>query len=741
MKLRVLEIKKDGQIVEKTLAEQMSPLRHSLMEALYPEVEIARVQVPLEPLDSFEQAVVEQALGHLQAGGKIWRLVGASGSAKDGKFYAVDAVHEKQVASRFNFWPEAAISYFGIRDFSRQIEYKSSYTLTVHAPETCLEEEIIAAALEEVSQLTKAAREGDYAYLLERLGASESQSLEGKVPAEFTSLETQVCSAVLKADASGLMLRHPFIHGRLERLLARWTYKLCTSGGFKLPGFALADDGFLFLRQGRVISGSDWIPENTAIAPLISKRGVVVRYPIRMREDLLPVAFLSTGVLAALLSRNLAASGLKLEPAELSRLVDLVEDQLKLEGTLTLNSRTASRNGGDFDFDYVCAIESCRFNRWVESRFSDRDRPPREKKKLPKKKSPWWNLPQVAMSARGNQIGSITDLITSCLAAGREDLAYQLGEELQAALDGLKHGTVPDPKVIAEVRRQVKRAPWLDLKRVRRVSAMPLELEAAATDKVGHLYNRLRGEIEELFGEAAPLVHFKGLISGNPFTREMFEECQVVNKCWAAAVSAILGKEQRLKDAADLAQADYLEACENDSPQRREALFKRNQALAVLRRFDEESAEQLRDLVRMAQKWATSKMENRPGWAQVLLQIVSGGKGRGALVFHTFAQELIDAMVEKTGGRPVLLETPELPDGVVKIEQEGNLYRIYLADEDQKALLLEVTREGEVRMDGCRVRKIHPVPLAPGSAEIRDGKLIFREIRQRPAVRTNGAVH
>ena len=88
-----------------------------------------------------------------------------------------------------------------------------------------------------------------------------------------------------------------------------------------------------------------------------------------------------------------------------------------------------------------------------------------------------------------------------------------------------------------------------------------------------------------------------------------------------------------------------------------------------------------------------------------------------------------------------MLETPEPPDGVVKIEQEGNLYRIYLADEDQKALLLEVTREGEVRMDGCRVRKIHPVPLAPGSAEIRDGKLIFREIRQRPAVRTNGAVH
>src|SRR4029077_19377979 len=41
-------------------------------------------------------------------------LVGASGSAKDGKFYAVDAQHEKLMAERFQKWPQAAITYFGI---------------------------------------------------------------------------------------------------------------------------------------------------------------------------------------------------------------------------------------------------------------------------------------------------------------------------------------------------------------------------------------------------------------------------------------------------------------------------------------------------------------------------------------------------------------------------------------------------------------------------------------------------
>ena len=52
-----------------------------------------------------------------------------------------------------------------------------------------------------------------------------------------------------------------------------------------------------------------------------------------------------------------------------------------------------------------------------------------QKNKLSKKQSPWWNLPQVAMKAKGNSIGRITDLITSCLAEAREDLAERLAPD------------------------------------------------------------------------------------------------------------------------------------------------------------------------------------------------------------------------------------------------------------------------------------------------------------------------
>ena len=147
----------------------------------------------------------------------------------------------------------------------------------------------------------------------------------------------------------------------------------------------------------------------------------------------------------------------------------IIEPQLRLRGTLTMHSETARRNGGDYDFDYICLVESEKFPRWVEDRFNYQERLSNHKQKLTKKHSPWWNLPQVAMAAKGNSIGAITDLKTSALAAGRTDLAEQLAVELQAALDQLKHGTEPDRERITQIRKEVgTAAPWLKCKTAKR---------------------------------------------------------------------------------------------------------------------------------------------------------------------------------------------------------------------------------------------------------------------------------
>ncbi len=89
-------------------------LRNTLLVGICPEICVLTMQVPSGLLDAYEQARISQALSRMRFDDREYRLIGASGSAKDGKFYAVDAGHEKLIAERFQKWPQAAITYFGI---------------------------------------------------------------------------------------------------------------------------------------------------------------------------------------------------------------------------------------------------------------------------------------------------------------------------------------------------------------------------------------------------------------------------------------------------------------------------------------------------------------------------------------------------------------------------------------------------------------------------------------------------
>ena len=132
-----------------------------------------------------------------------------------------------------------------------------------------------------------------------------------------------------------------------------------------------------------------------------------------------------------------------------------MNEQLTLEGTYTLHSETAKRNGGDYDFDWVCVIDAARFPRFVESRFRMEREHEVTKTKAGRAKSPWFSLEFVALKSRGNQIGVITDLMSSCVASGRDDLLYELVGELQLEIDSLKHNTGADRSKLREIREQV----------------------------------------------------------------------------------------------------------------------------------------------------------------------------------------------------------------------------------------------------------------------------------------------
>ena len=566
---------------------------------------------------------------------------------------------------------------------------------------------------------------------------------------QFTSYEHSIVEAVLKADGSGMLVKHPFINGKLQQLLAKWAFKVSTGGGFRMPAFALADDGYLFVDNGQVFAGSDWIPENSSISSLSTRRGLVIRYPIRMKEDLLPVRMLTFEDTVNLLETVLRGIGCRMDSAKIP---DLVERQLRLPGTFSLHSKTAERNGGDFDFDLVAVLQDSEFPRFVQSRFDMREGYQKKKDKRTKIKSPWWNLADVAMKARGNQIGRITNLISDCIASGRNDCAYELVDQLQNALDSLKHNVQVDQDVIKRIRGEVPKAAWLATKEAKRISDMPMEVTIGSSDIVGQLYNHVRKEIGILFQDVFPLRDFGGMIRGETFDRDMYEECRKINTTFGTLVGELRKRTERCQAAIGEAQAKFDAARDQrDVDVRKKASKALYRAKAALRDNEERCREEMRNFHRFLANWGNGKRKNRRGWCQALHSIVTGtrsaqeGKATGAIVFHAFPQEALDKLLEETGGRPIQLHLPELPDGEIVFEDSGNVYRVERIQldngqvQERRIFLFRLTEQGDIILDGVSVDSIQPFAMQEGSGEIRNGIVTFSNLPQHPAVRTRKA--
>ena len=752
----MIDIDTNGRIEERIPGTgQESWLDSTLLGAMYPNIHVALVSIPTETLEDHEEQWVANAMVSVTLHGINYKMIGASGSAKNGKYYYCDADHEPIISERFQKWPEAAITYFGIlvsgcsvvhketevrikvvkdlelgtndcrgwirkrlfkklqlpeghfyqfrlafgdtqakgsfktmtddvadalgvdiiipdssvkpamkkpsviagllgsdqrnfkgeivvgiREFSQPNNFDGSYTVIQHAPKESLEMEVLPIAIAKIDALKTAWREGSHRKVVE---------LIGKVVRGHNSGEEEyqrVVEAALLADGSGEITRHPYVHAQLSRLMAKWAHKLSTGGGIELPAFALADDGFIALENGRVVSGADWMWKGMAITSIPSDRGLCVRFPVRMKEDLLPIQHAPKAKVIDHLHQEL---GLCLDTAE-----QIFNEQLMLTGTYTLHSQTASLNGGDYDFDWVCVIDSARFPRFVESRFSMTNEHVVKKTKAERSQSPWFSLEFVALKSRGNQIGVITDLMSSCIASGRHDLLYELVPQLQLEIDSLKHNTHADRKVLQRIREQVPPAPWLRLKDAKSMKDLPNELNVLATDLVGWLYNIVRKHIDELMEKPMPIQQFRGLIAGIATTQHMHAEARLINTVYAAGHGMIQGKLKQEKKAYDEASAQLAEVMRSGDRQKisaeRRALSK---AQARYRRAQELVREQAGSLQSIIRSWGDSKEADRMGWCQALHSIVSLSRredGMGSILFHAFPQEVINSIAARTGG-------------------------------------------------------------------------------------------
>ena len=115
-------------------------------------------------------------------------------------------------------------------------------------------------------------------------------------------------------------------------------------------------------------------------------------------------------------------------------------------------------------------------------------------------------------------------------------------------------------------------------------------------------------------------------------------------------------------------------------------------------------------------------------------------------MFYAFPQEIVNKMVERTGGRPITVAVPELCDGEVEIDAEGRVFLVAAfrngdgSVHERRIFHMQVTHKGEVFMDRdgggnpVMVDRVHPFSIEPGRSEVRDGKVIFPGTQQRPFV-------
>ena len=108
LRVKQIAIDEDGNVTKRfPRIDAEGQLKNTLLFAMHPEICVLSMQVPGGLLDAYEQARISQVLMRVRYEGREYCLVGASGSAKDGKFYAVDAQHEKLIAEQI---PEMAAS-------------------------------------------------------------------------------------------------------------------------------------------------------------------------------------------------------------------------------------------------------------------------------------------------------------------------------------------------------------------------------------------------------------------------------------------------------------------------------------------------------------------------------------------------------------------------------------------------------------------------------------------------------
>lgn len=289
-----------------------------------------------------------------------------------------------------------------------------------------------------------------------------------------------------------------------------------------------------------------------------------------------------------------------------------------IRGSIYLNEAVAKQIDGDFDGDYaiVCTqkpvIDEILSPQWLKD-FEREDAPVKNRRN-----DPIHLLPYVAASSLGNGIGFITYMIASCLASNRPELIAPLSAQLQSEVQKLKWDSSAD---------------WEFIRRTQKEIAIPAYLNAFKADKalfikkadlledrnvVADNYNHVARDWQRIDSIPDPLIHFRYLIP-----------------LWSSENAP-----------------DYLPEC------KAVVSYYNEWITGILRSTDEPTEDDIRPAIDFLRSWAAMKSENREAWSVAMWNAVHdtrSEKSSGSAAFHAFPAETFELIRKFSNGDLVIV--------------------------------------------------------------------------------------
>ncbi len=543
-------------------------------------------------------------------------------------------------------------------------------TVATHVPWDIIEAEVIPDSTRRMCEIAQGFDTEGHAELLQKIGAQQ------KSDTDFM----RVMEACLAADGNGSMMRHPFVHSGTKRLLANWMRKLM-SGGIEMYTRALADDGFLVVdRAGNLHCGHDWMPQRAALTDYLDasgspcEKGLTIRFPVRMRDDLLPTRHIARPEAAELLAKEYPNM-----PAE--TIQQAIAEQIYLKHVHVLHGKYAKKFGGDFDYDLVYILGGDLYPKLVEWRFNLKETALVEKDKVAQKPSYWQELGRVSFNAMGNKVGTVTNTILSAIASGAWQQQYPLAEELQKEVGGLKHGTRADMQEVKRIKEEhhIKDARWIKMlnkKDIKSFDDLPKSIEPLHEDDViARMYNVLHAKGSELLGDPRDLSDYSGLFDGlygvRATEKSHKREATLMNGFYggqSGKVAKFLAKKREALQLASDAQKKLRDEGKNEEAREMDDKIR---TLEGEYEEAESNAKKGRSFFRnIVCGWGAGKAEDeKMYWAAVCNEVIcqkaywdnkrsENGENKrrpatGSILMHAFPQQFVEAVSISTMGKNI----------------------------------------------------------------------------------------